>query len=93
MFWIQRLGMNNSPEYRFYNAEFTTDLDNLPTHLHNGNQISGDTTANKKCALGSECLCFENKTRYVLSNNGWQEIGNTSGGGGDYPIFIELDGD
>ena len=80
MFWIQNR-KESDPMYRFFYAEFETDLANLPTQTTEGKQNdNGDIelkAANTICGEGSECLVIENGEVYVLgkSTNTWDVLG------------------
>lgn len=72
MFWIQENGLNkNNTGYKLFYAESISDITLLPTHTKEGSQEGYDSTANHKCALGSECYCIENNILYVLTTSGW----------------------
>ena len=72
MFWIQENGLNkNNTGYKLFYAEFENDIILLPTNVKDGSQEGHDSTANHKCALGSECYCIENNILYVLTTSGW----------------------
>lgn len=75
MFWIQQTGTkNNNSAYRLFYAESDDDIDFLPTNLVEGTQDTGDTVANQKCSIGSECLCLSSGLLYVLSSSGWNPM-------------------
>ena len=75
MFWIQKTGTkNDNSAYRLFYAETDSDIDLLPTNLAEGMQTNGDTVANQKCSLGSECLCLSDGLLYVLSSSGWNPM-------------------
>lgn len=75
MFWIQEMGSkNNNSAYRLFYAEYESDISLLPTSQTQGQQSNGDTVANQKCALGSECLCIDTGDVFVLTTSGWQLI-------------------
>lgn len=72
MFWIQNYGNAQSRNgYRMFYAEKESDIQNLPTNTREGKQDAGETSANEKCAVGSECFCIENKKAYFLKTDGW----------------------
>ncbi len=75
MFWIQETGTNkNNPNYKLFYAETKADIDFMPTDKRNGTQNNDDTTSNKTCALGSECLVIDAGSLYILTTSGWQEV-------------------
>lgn len=75
MFWVQENGLNkNNTGYKLFYAELESDIALLPTHSKEGLQDGHDSTANHKCALGSECLCIENSNLYILTTSGWTEV-------------------
>jgi hypothetical protein len=80
MFWIQDR-KDSDPMYRFFYAEFETDLLNLPTQTEMGKQDDqGDIelkAANAICGEGSGCLVIENGNVHVLgkSTNTWDKLG------------------
>ena len=75
MFWIQQTGSNhNNSGYRLFYAELESDLSLMPTNKQEGKQDNGDSIANKKVALGSECLVLETGNLYILSSNGWKGV-------------------
>ena len=75
MFWIQQTGnANNNSSYRLFYAETEGDIALMPTHENVGTQNNGDTVANQKCSLGSECLCLSSGDLYILSTTGWNAV-------------------
>ena len=80
MFWIQDR-KDSDPMYRFFYAEYESDLLNLPTQTEVGKQDDqGDIelkAANAICGEGSECLVVEKGDVYVLgkSTNTWDRLG------------------
>lgn len=75
MFWIQETGINkNNPNYKLFYAESKSDIDNMPTDIKQGTQENGDTVSNHLCSVGSECLCIDEGTLYILTTSGWTEV-------------------
>ena len=75
MFWIQQTGTkNNNSAYRLFYAEYENDINFLPTDKQVGMQTNGNTVANQKCSLGSECMVLETGMLYVLSSSGWNPM-------------------
>lgn len=76
MFWIQQTGTgHNNSNYRLFYAEKESDVtDLMPTDKVEGTQTNGDSVANKKCAIGSECLVLETGNLYILSSEGWKAV-------------------
>ena len=72
MFWVQETAnRHNNSTYRNFYAEYTDDIDLLPTDKECGKQDNGDSVANHPCALGSECICIESAELYILTRSGW----------------------
>ena len=75
MFWIQKTGTkNDNSAYRLFYAEYENDINFLPTDKQVGMQTNGNTVANQKCSLGSECMVLETGMLYVLSTSGWNPM-------------------
>ena len=80
MFWIQDR-KESDPMYRFFYAEYETDLLRLPTQTTEGTQDPGDDielkAANAICGEGSECVVLEKGDVYTLwkSTNTWNKMG------------------
>jgi hypothetical protein len=79
-FWIQDK-KDSDPMYRFFYAEFETDILNLPTQTEMGKQDPGNDVelkaANAICGEGSECLLVATGDVYVLgkTTNTWDKLG------------------
>ncbi len=76
-YWIQETGtQHNSSNYRSYMCDYRTDIDNLPKVGVEGVKQDKDTVSSSPCSYGSDCLCLEDSSVWILGKdtNAWQEV-------------------
>lgn len=74
-YWINQAGNRNRPDWRQFYCDADTDVTNLPTSKSEGVKQDGDSTAHKRCSVGSECLVLGSTSVYVLnSSDTWVEL-------------------
>lgn len=69
-YWVNKIGNNNNANHKEFYCDKRTDIKNLPTLNSKGK--NGDS-----CSVGSECLCLEDSSVWILGkdNNQWIELG------------------
>ena len=74
-YWIRSAGSDTRSGHRTFYMDSDSDLINLPTSKKEGVKQDVDSTANHKCAIGSEALSIGSGKVYVLnSSDEWKEI-------------------
>lgn len=74
-YWINKSGNNNHSSWRQFYCDSDTDIANLPTSESEGVKQEMDSTAHRKCCIGSECLSLSTTTVYVLNSaNEWKKL-------------------
>ena len=74
-YWINKSENNNHPSWRQFYCDSDTDIANLPTSENEGVKQEMDSTAHRKCCVGSECLSLSTTTVYVLNSaNEWKKL-------------------
>lgn len=77
-YWIQEYGgeTNARKDFRMYNCDYRTDIDDLPLNDREGVQQGNDTIAHTKAHFGDRCLCLEDSSVWELRNapNDWKEL-------------------
>lgn len=69
-------------------CDYLSDIKKLPRVGIEGEKQENDTVSSSPCAHGSECICLENSTTWILSKdtNTWKQYsantGNSGSGGG-----------
>ena len=88
-YWIQETGTyHNYTNYRKFMCDYLSDIRKLPRVGIEGEKQKNDTVSSSPCAHGSECICLENSTTWILSKdtNTWTQYsastGNSGSGGG-----------
>ncbi len=67
-----------------YLADYSSDIENLPTSESKGTQGAEGLSVNSKCSPGSICLVAENSSVWILNNqNQWIEQSGGSGSSSD----------
>ena len=98
-YWVQRTSNNHTmTNYRSFICDYLEDIKKLPRFGIEGKKQEGDTISSLPCSYGSNCLCLEDSSKWILSKatNEWKNI-NASGGssGGitskDIATDIEVD--
>lgn len=83
-YWINESGNRNNSAWRFFMCDFVSDLTELPTAFKEGIPQPNDTVCKNKCAPGSQCLCLEDGSVWILGKDTdkWvKRIGASSSGG------------
>lgn len=68
-YWIHNSGNKNSSLWRFYQCDYLSDINKLPTTTKVGEQQPNDTVSKTKCAPGSQCLCQEDGSIWLLGKD------------------------
>lgn len=76
-YWVQETGTNhNSSDYRSFMCDYRSDIDKLPRQNIWGAKQDGDTVSSMPVAYGSDCLCLQDSSVWILGKdtNAWQEV-------------------
>lgn len=76
-YWVQETSTTqNMSNYRSFYCDYRTDIDKLPRVGIEGEPQKNDTVSHKPCSHGSDCLCLEDSSVWILGKdtNAWQEI-------------------
>ena len=76
-YWIQETGTHhNFSNYRSFMCDYRSDIVKLPRADTSGELQKNDTVSSLPCAYGSDCLCLENSSVWILGKdtNEWQEV-------------------
>lgn len=68
-YWVHEIGNKNNAMWRFYQCDYLTDIDKLPTASKYGEEQPNDTVCKNKCAPGSKCLCQEDGSIWLLGKD------------------------
>lgn len=85
-YWIQKTSnSHNMINYRYFICDYINDIKQLPRFGINGSEQEKDTISPLPCAYGSDCLCLEDSSKWVLSKdtNEWKKIISMGGSSGD----------
>lgn len=77
MYWVQETGTHhNYSNYKSFICDFRTDIKKLPKQTTNGEKQKGDTVSSMPCSCGSDCLCLEDSSVWILGKetDEWQEV-------------------
>lgn len=76
MYWIQESGNSNNANYKSFICDYKSDIDKLPTQTLNGALQNNDTVSSKPVAAGSDCLCLEDSSVWILGKetDSWQRL-------------------
>ncbi len=91
-YWIHEAGNRNSSLWRFFMCDFVSDLKNLPTAKKDGQPQLNDTVCKNRCTPGSQCLCLEDGSVWLLGKDTDKWIKRSSSGvssGGTHEEYIE----
>lgn len=93
-YWVHECGNRNNSLWRYYQCDYLSDIKKLPTATKDGEQQEHDTVSKNKCSPGSQCLCHEDSSFWMLGKdtNKWikRKITSSSGGSsGEIPDNIE----
>lgn len=90
-YWIIKAGNRNSASWRYFQCDYLSDINRLPTTTKQGNPQENDTVSDDIVSPGSQCLCHEDGSVWLLGKetDKWIKVNTYSGGaGGDSPINI-----
>ena len=75
-YWIQKYSNKNNPYYKEFRCDYLSDIEKLPTQFKKGTPQENDTVSCNVCACGSECLCLEDSSVWVLGKETdvWKQI-------------------
>lgn len=74
-YWIQETATHhNFSNYRSFMCDYRSDIAKLPRVGVYGIQQDGDTVSSNPCSRGSDCLCLEDSSVWILGTNDWQEV-------------------
>ena len=76
-YWIQEpQTTQNDSEYRSFMCDFRADIDKLPKKGIKGEVQADDSTVSLPCAAGSDCMCLEDSSLWILGKetNEWKEM-------------------
>lgn len=84
-YWIVQTNRYNNSKY--YQCDFISDISKLPTLKKEGEKQEGDTISSYCCAPGSQCLCQEDSSIWLLgkdTDNWIKQADGTAAGGISY---------
>lgn len=89
-YWIHESGNKNNSLWRFYQCDYISDIEKLPTASTEGIPQLNDTVSRTKCSPGSQCFCQEDGSVWFLGKDTDKWIkgksasssGSSSGGSG-----------
>ena len=76
-YWVQETSNNqNMTNYRSFICDYRDDIQKLPKVGVPGEIQEGDTVSAQPCAYGSDCLCLQDSSVWILGKdtNAWTEI-------------------
>lgn len=76
-YWIQETGTHhNSSNYRSFICDYRSDIAKLPKQNTYGEKQEGDTVSSMPCSCGSDCICLEDSSVWILGKDTdeWQEV-------------------
>lgn len=83
-YWIVKT--NNYSNTKFFQCDYISDIKDLPTYTREGKKQQNDTICNHMCAPGSQCLCQEDGSVWLLGKDtdNWIKQSNTTSAGISY---------
>lgn len=94
-YWVHEAGNKNSSLWRSFMCDFISNIDDLPTSTKEGKSQPNDTVCKNRCAPGSQCLCLEDGSVWILGKDDDKWIkrkistSGSSGGGSIGEDYIE----
>lgn len=79
-YWIIKTNTYNNSKY--FQCDYVSDIDDLPTYIQEGKKQENDTISNNKCAPGSQYICQKDGFIWLLGKeiNSWiKQKAGTSG--------------
>lgn len=76
-YWVQETGTHhNHSNYKSFICDYRSDIEKLPRRDVDGEPQEGDTVSSTPCTYGSDCLCLEDSSVWILgkNTNEWQEV-------------------
>lgn len=76
-YWVQETGSHhNHRNYRNFICDYRTDIAKLPKQNTYGAKQEGDTVSSMPVDAGSDCLCLEDSSVWILGKDTdeWREI-------------------
>ena len=77
-YWVPEKSNNqNISNHRNFYCDYRDDIQKLPKFGIPGEEQEGDTVSALPCAYGSDCLCLEDSSVWILGKdtNSWIELG------------------
>lgn len=68
-YWIHESGNKNNSLWKFFQCDYLSDIEKLPTSTKDGKPQLGDTVSNSRCSSGSQCLCQEDGSMWFLGKD------------------------
>lgn len=68
-YWVHESGNKNNSLWRFYQCDYLSDISDLPTATREGRPQLNDTVSKNKCAPGSQCICQEDGSVWLLGKD------------------------
>lgn len=74
-YWID-FNAESSANCKSFYCDYTTDIDQLPRYGIAGVKQDNDTVSHLPCSYGSDCLCLEDSSVWILGKdtNEWRKI-------------------
>lgn len=66
-YWIVHINTCNNS--RHFQCDYLSDIDKLPTMKKEGIKQQNDTISSNKCVPGSQCLCQEDSSVWLLGKD------------------------
>lgn len=81
-YWIHESGNKNNYLWRFFMCDSISNINDLPTAQKEGIPQKNDSVSKYRCSPGSQCLCLEDRSIWILGkeNDRWVKTGNASSG-------------
>ncbi len=68
-YWIHTAGNKSDLLWRFFMCDYLSDVKNLPTAAKEGLLQPSDNVSSSKCSPGSQCLCQEDWSVWLLGKD------------------------
>lgn len=68
-YWVHECGNKNSSLWRYFQCDYLSDIKKLPTSTKEGVPQQNDTISKNKCSPGSQCLCHEDGSLWLLGKD------------------------
>lgn len=79
-YWVVKNNSYNNSKY--FQCDYISDIEKLPTITNEGVKQNNDTVSCYRCAPGSQCLCQEDGSIWLLGKdtNSWTKQKNSGSG-------------